>query len=132
MAAKQAHPLMRDRAAGLSPAATRLLEQAAAAMARKQSDAAETALVGVLALVPGNVEAQRLLGLVAQLRGDYREAVAILRRALASSPDDALIHMNLVRRCMPPASSSTPWRLCNRPAILRPISPRPGSISARC
>jgi tetratricopeptide (TPR) repeat protein len=95
MAAKQTHPLMRGRAAGLSPAAMRLLEQASVAIARKQPDAAETALVGVLALVPGNIEAQRLLGLVEQLRGDYGEAVAILGRALALSPDDALIHMNL-------------------------------------
>lgn len=95
MAAKQAHPLMRNRAAGLSPAATRLLEQAAAALARKEPDAAETALVGVLALAPDNVEAQRLLGLMEQLRGDYAQAMAILRQALALSPNDALIHMNL-------------------------------------
>lgn len=95
MAAKQPHPLMRGRAAELSPAAARLLESADAALARKQPDAAEAALIGVLALAPGCVEAHRLLGTAEHARGNYKQAAAILSQVLASKPDDALIHMNL-------------------------------------
>jgi Tfp pilus assembly protein PilF len=95
MAATQDHPLLRDRAAGLSPAATQLLDEAAAALTRNALDAAETSLLGVLAQAPNCVEAKRLRGLLMQLRGDYAQAATILRQALALSPDNALIHMNL-------------------------------------
>lgn len=95
MAEKKPHPLMQDRAAGLSPAATRLLEQAAAALARRDLQAAESALLGVMALAPDGAEALRLLGQVEQMRGDHVAAVATLRQALALKPDDALILMGL-------------------------------------
>lgn len=95
MAAKQPHPLMRDRAAGLSPTALRLLEQAAAALARRDLGGAEAALLGVMALAPGSAEPMRLLGQVEQMRGDHAQAVVTLRRALALKPDDALIRMSL-------------------------------------
>ena len=95
MVAKQAHPLLRDRAAGLSPAAAQWLDEAAAALGRSELNAAEASLLGVLAQAPDCVEARRLQGLVRQLRGDHAQAVAILRQALASSPDHALIHMDL-------------------------------------
>jgi Tfp pilus assembly protein PilF len=72
-----------------------MLDRASAALDLAQFDAAEAALVGVLAMAPDCVEAQRLLGMARHLRGDHAQAVAILRQALASSPDDALIHANL-------------------------------------
>ena len=95
MVAKQLHRLMQDRAAGLSPVAAQLLDEAATALTSNELDAAEASLLGVLAEAPDCVEARRLQGLVKHLRGDYAQAVAILRQALALSPDHALIHMNL-------------------------------------
>lgn len=93
--AKQTHPLLRDRAAGLPPAATHLLGKAAIALSRKEAAAAEQAAIGVLALVPDCVEALRLLGLAEHMRGDCAAAVATFQQALALNPDDALIRMNL-------------------------------------
>lgn len=93
--ANQTHPFPRDRAEGLSPTLARLLEKASAALSRREPDVAETALIGVLALAPDCVEAQRLLGVTQQARGDHPQAVMILRQALALRPGDALIHMNL-------------------------------------
>ena len=95
MAAGQNHPLLRDRAAGLSPAATRLLGKAAIALSRKEASAAEQAAIGVLALAPDCVEALRLRGLAEHLRGDHAAAIATFQRALGVNPDDALIRMNL-------------------------------------
>lgn len=95
MAVKQVHRLMQDRAAGLSPAVAQLLDEAATALTRSELNAAEANLLDVLAQAPGCVEAQRLRGLVMHLRGDYAQAVQLLRQALALSPEHALIHMNL-------------------------------------
>lgn len=89
------HPLLRDRAVTLPPAARQRYDQATVAIARRQLGAAQTALTEVVALAPECVEAQRLLGLVAHMRGDHGQAIAILRRALEAEPDNALLHMNL-------------------------------------
>lgn len=95
MVATPVHPLLRDRVVGLPPAARRRYDDATMAMARRQLDVAKVALTEVLALAPECVEPQRLLGLVAHMRGDHVEAEAILRRALLVEPDNALLHMNL-------------------------------------
>jgi len=95
MGASQIHPLLRDRAAGLSPEAVRLLDEASGAMADGELVRAEAALAAVLALAPDGVEALRLSGQLQQLRGNYAQAVAILRRALAKDPRDALAHISL-------------------------------------
>lgn len=95
MVGDHAHPLMRERAAGLSPAVNRLLDQAAAALARKEPDAAEAALTGVLALAPDCTEARHLQDLTQQLRGDYAKALALLQQVLAAKPDDARVHTDL-------------------------------------
>ncbi|GGY32633.1 sulfotransferase [Rhodanobacter panaciterrae] len=95
MAVKLVHRLMQDRAAGLSPAVAQLLDEAATALTRNELNAAETNLLEVLTQVPDCVEAQRLRGLLMHLRGDYAQAVLLLRQALALSPEHALIHMNL-------------------------------------
>ncbi|WEN15278.1 sulfotransferase [Rhodanobacter sp. AS-Z3] len=89
------HPLLRDRVVDLPTAARRRFDEATVAMARKQLDAARVALEEVLALAPECVEAQRLLGLVAHMRGNYAEAVVVLGQALLAEPDNALLHMNL-------------------------------------
>ena len=95
MAAKKPHPLMQNRAEDLSPEAARLLEKAGKAISRNELDAAEVALIGVLAMAPECVEAKRLLGIGQLMRGEYGEAAALLRELIEQKPDDALVHMNL-------------------------------------
>ncbi|MEO7068265.1 MAG: sulfotransferase [Rhodanobacter sp.] len=92
---QQTHSPLPERTAGLPPAAVRLLHQANAAMAKKQLDVAESALIATLAIARDCVEAQRLLGVIQQMRGDYAQAITILRQALTLDRDDALLHMNL-------------------------------------
>jgi tetratricopeptide (TPR) repeat protein len=95
MVEKQAHPLLRNRAAGLSAELAHQLDEALAALGRQQIGEAEALLAGVLAREPDCVEAQRLLGLAQQLRGDHAQALATLRQVVAKSPGDALAQMNL-------------------------------------
>lgn len=95
MTARRAHPLMQDRAVGLSPAAATLLEAAAAALDRQDPATADAALGQVLALEPDCAEALRMRGLLQHVRGDYLAASTLLRRAHDLRPDDALIRMNL-------------------------------------
>lgn len=95
MVGKPAHPLLRDRAAGLSAEAVRRLDEASGAMAGGELVRAEAALAAVLALAPDNIEVLRVSAQLQQLRGDHAQAVAILREALAKAPRDALLHIGL-------------------------------------
>lgn len=95
MAATLAHPLLRDRTAGLSPALAEVIERAAAALDAQNPRLAEVALAEALAVAPDCAEAQRLQALVLHLRGNYAQAVQLLRQLHALLPDDALIQMNL-------------------------------------
>lgn len=79
----------------LSPTATRLLNAAGTALGRQQLDDAERALFGVLALAPDCAEANRLMGVVSQIRGDHAKAIDFLQHALAINAGDATAHMNL-------------------------------------
>lgn len=95
MVKSQTHSRLPERTAGLPQAAVRLLHQANTAMARKQLDVAESALIATLAIALDCVEAQRLLGVIQHMRGDYTQAIAIQRQALTLDADYALLHMNL-------------------------------------
>lgn len=95
MVDKQAHPLLRDRAVGLSAELVRQLDEAVDAVDRRQPEQAEALLAELLAREPACAEARRLLGVVQQLRGEHALAVANLRQAVAQNPDDALAQMNL-------------------------------------
>lgn len=95
MKGRQADPSAQKRSAGLSPSAARLLAEAGLFLSRGQLDAAEHALIGVLALAPTSAEANRLMGVAAQMRGQHAASVDFLRQALTSCPDDATILMNL-------------------------------------
>lgn len=88
-------PSLQNSARGLSPTAARLLAEAGAALGRMKLDDAERALFGVLALAPDCAEANRLMGVASQMRGDHARAVEFLHDALAVNPDDATTHMNL-------------------------------------
>ncbi len=79
----------------LPPAASRMLERARTELARRQLDAAAQSLANVLSLVPGCVEAVKLSGVVAQMRGEHARAVELLRRAGGAAPRDPGIHMAL-------------------------------------
>lgn len=95
MAANQAPQSASDRASGLSPAAARMLSEADKALNNNQVIAAERSLLGVLALAPDCAEANRLMGVVSMMQGQPHKATEFLRTALAASPNDVLIHMNL-------------------------------------
>lgn len=95
MKGKSSLPSVQATVGGLSPTAVRLLNTAGTALGRMQLDDAERALLGVLALTPDCAEANRLLGVICQMRGDNATAVDLLRRALGANPDDAMTHMNL-------------------------------------
>ena len=95
MAVNRVHSSATGRTAGLSPAAIRLLTEAGMALSRMQPDAAERPLIGVLALAPHSAEANRLMGIASQMRGDHAKAVVLFHKALASCPDDATILTSL-------------------------------------
>lgn len=95
MKGKPSRPSSQNDAAGLSPTAVRLLAEASTAMSRMKLNDAERALFGVLALAPDCAEANRLMGVASQMRGDHARAVEFLHEALAGNPDDATAHMNL-------------------------------------
>jgi Flp pilus assembly protein TadD len=88
MTANQAQPPV-DRAAGLSPSARRLLEEAGKALSRGRPDDAERALVSIMALAPQSAEAHMLLGVAFQMRGDHTKAAESLNHASTLRPDDA-------------------------------------------
>jgi tetratricopeptide (TPR) repeat protein len=79
----------------LSRTAERLLARAREEWARHAFEAAEQSLSGVLALVPNEPTATRMLGMVAQRRGDHLRAIDCFRRVLAVWPDDSDLHVCL-------------------------------------
>ena len=86
---------LRARPTGTQSAIDYLLMQAKAAIDDEQPEAAERLLTDVLSQAPDNAQANRLMGIVQQLCGRNTQACAYLRHALALSPDDPVIQMNL-------------------------------------
>jgi len=84
-----------DRAEGLSQSGRQVLNQVAESIRSRDADAAERYLDAVAALAPAHPEVLRLRALVAQMRGQYAEAAAYLKRALEQRPYDALPWNNL-------------------------------------
>jgi len=79
----------------LSSVATRLLARAHREWEQQQFEAAEGSLSSVLALAPGHADAIRLLGMVAQRRGNHTKAADCFRKVLALHPDDDELHVGL-------------------------------------
>jgi len=79
----------------LPPAAERLLARARDEWARRAFDAAQRSLSDVLALVPDEPTATRMLGMVAQRRGDNVRAIDCFQRVLRVWPDDSDLHVCL-------------------------------------
>ncbi|MGH8232737.1 MAG: tetratricopeptide repeat-containing sulfotransferase family protein [Rhodanobacteraceae bacterium] len=75
--------------------ATRLLARARCEWEQQQFDAAERSLTNVLALVPDNVDAIRMLGVAVQRRGDHVRAIDCFRQALTVWSEDSALHVGL-------------------------------------
>ena len=70
-----------------------MLAKAREEWARHDFEAAERSLTGVLALAPGEPTAMRMLGMVAQRRGNHVQAIDCFQRVLAVWPDDSDLHV---------------------------------------
>jgi len=79
----------------LSAQAERMLAQAREAWSRHAFDAAEQSLIGVLALVPNEPTATRMLGMVSQRRGNHAQAIDCFQRVLSVWPHDSDLHVCL-------------------------------------
>jgi tetratricopeptide (TPR) repeat protein len=84
-----------DRADGLSPSGRRLLGELGDLVKRRNVDAAEKLLPGLVALAPTHPEVLRLRAVLAHMRQRYAEAATLLRRVLEERPYDALPWNNL-------------------------------------
>ena len=77
------------------PAIDGLLAKARVEWQQRRPDAAERSIQQVLALAPGNADALRMLGVMAQHRGDQARAADCFRRVLPVWPDDSDLHVGL-------------------------------------
>ncbi len=78
------------------------VEWAHRAMRHRRFDAAESALAQVRAEFPDHAGALHLTGLLRHLKGETREALALVERAAELAPDDAAVWNNLgnLRLCV--------------------------------
>jgi Tfp pilus assembly protein PilF len=79
----------------MSAAAAQLVADGSAALQRQQAPQAEQALRAALKATPEHAEILRLLAVALRLQHRNREALALLQRAAALSPDDPLIQNGL-------------------------------------
>jgi tetratricopeptide (TPR) repeat protein len=86
---------MNERTAGLPERAERLVTRAERWIERREFDVAEKTLKEALDLAPEHFEVLRLLAVTQHVRQRYPQAIALLRRAAAAAPDDALVQNNL-------------------------------------
>lgn len=87
--------VVQGRMRGLSTEVARLLAQAGQHLDQRDPAGAAQALAGARALAPDHPEVLRLCAVACILDGHPDAAVVALRRALAVSADDALLHNNL-------------------------------------
>jgi len=83
------------RPAPPAAAAAQLLARAREEWQQRQFDAAERSIQQVLALAPDNADALRMLGIMAQHRGDHAKAADCFRRVLPVWPDDSDLRVGL-------------------------------------
>lgn len=89
-------PTTRDRSERpLSRVAARLLARAHREWQQRQWQAAEQSFKNVLALAPNHPQATRMLGTVAQRRGDAARAAACFQQVLPVWPDDSDLRIGL-------------------------------------
>jgi tetratricopeptide (TPR) repeat protein len=79
----------------LPPAASEWLARAREEWRQRQFDAAERSIQQVLALAPDDADALRMLGIMAQHRGDHAKAADCFLRVLTIWPEDADLRVGL-------------------------------------
>jgi len=79
----------------LPPAVAQLMARARAEWQQRQFDAAERSIRQALALAPDDADALRMLGVMAQHRGDQATAADCFRRVLPVWPEDAELRVGL-------------------------------------
>lgn len=84
-----------DRPSPPPPTVASLLEKARAQWQQRQPAAAERTIRQVLALTPDDPDTLRMLGVMAQHRGDQATAAGCFRRVLPVWPDDSDLHVGL-------------------------------------
>jgi len=84
-----------ERTRGMPARAQRLLTRAERWIDQREFGFADRALEEALAIAPEHPELLRLRAVTLHVRRRYAEAIALLRRAAALRPGDALIHNNL-------------------------------------
>jgi tetratricopeptide (TPR) repeat protein len=84
----QPDPLQREKRP-LSSVAARMFARARKEFAERQFENAEQSLTNVLALAPDDLDAVRLLGMVAQRRNNHVKATDCFRRVLAAWSEDS-------------------------------------------
>lgn len=82
-------------ASDLPPTAAQWLLEAKQALSRNQVGLAQQLLAKVLAVESGCAEALRLMGIASLIGGHHHDAIDYLKRALAASPEDSTLCMNL-------------------------------------
>lgn len=91
----ESRPIDPRRERGLPPAAVTAAREARAALVRGRAADAEAAVARALRLAPAHPELLRLGGVAMAMLGRHQEAIARLRGAAATWPDDALVLANL-------------------------------------
>lgn len=84
-----------NRNRGLGARASVLVEEAGIAIQQQRIDDAARALAAAAAFNPNHPEVLRLRAVVELINKNYGEAVTLLRQAVATKPEDALIQNNL-------------------------------------
>jgi tetratricopeptide (TPR) repeat protein len=84
-----------DRTAGLAASAVRLLQEANAALAKRDGPALQSRLTALMALAPSHPEVMRLRAAIAYTQGRLDETIELLRRAIAARPYDPQTSIDL-------------------------------------
>lgn len=88
-------PHMIERLDGLSGMACQLLQEATAALQRRDAATTLQRATALHALAPKHPESLRLFAAIARLQGRAEDAIALLREAAAARPADTLVLGNL-------------------------------------
>jgi tetratricopeptide (TPR) repeat protein len=104
-----------------APAIATLLGQVRQLMRGESLDAADAILATVLARVPDDADALYLRGVIANRRGDFHTAIAVLRRCVAAHPAAARTWLALGNACrgaaeLPAAADAYREALTREPA----------------
>jgi len=118
-------PAHDPRMAGLAPDAVAALQAAARAIRDGRLDESERRLAGLRARFPAHAEVLRVLAILRLRQQRAGDAIAILREALATQPDDALLHADLGTALMANDNRDGAFAAWRRACVLAPNQPMP-------